>query len=107
MVPCPDDYPWSSYRSNGCMAKNSVITPHADYLSLGNSDEERSCAYQALFRVHLDNQSINKIRNATNGNFVLGNDRFETEIAEILGRRVVSGIAGRPRRNRGQTTCFR
>jgi putative transposase len=39
-----------------------------------------------------------QLRQATNGNFVLGNDRFAEEIRLALGRRVTSGKAGRPKK---------
>jgi putative transposase len=41
---------------------------------------------------------IDEIRTATNGNYVLGNSRFQAQIAMALGRRVVPGKSGRPRR---------
>jgi putative transposase len=41
---------------------------------------------------------IDQIRQATNGNFVLGNDRFAEEIRLALGRRVTPGKAGRPKK---------
>ena len=38
----------------------------------------------------IDNSStINEIRKATNGKYVLGNDRFKDEIEDMLQRRVV------------------
>jgi hypothetical protein len=46
---------------------------------------------------------ITRIRTATNGNVVLGNKRFEEQIAKMLKRRVVLGKAGRPRRTENQT----
>lgn len=39
---------------------------------------------------------IDEIRQATNGNYVLGNQRFQDEIAATLKRRVTSGKTGRP-----------
>ncbi len=36
--------------------------------------------------------------NATNDNFVLGNDRFKDQVATMLDRRVVPGKPGRPKR---------
>lgn len=45
----------------------------------------------------MDPALIDEIRAATNGNFVLGNDRFKQEVAGMLKRRVVPGQPGRPR----------
>ena len=40
-----------------------------------------------------------QIRSATNGNYVLGNKRFQEQIAKALGRRVTKGKAGRPKKD--------
>jgi len=44
----------------------------------------------------MDTDVINDIRSSTNGNYVLGNERFKDEISVELKRRVVPGKAGRP-----------
>ena len=41
---------------------------------------------------------VDEIRRATNGNFALGNERFAEQVAAALGRRVVPGRSGRPRK---------
>ncbi|MGB5763011.1 MAG: transposase, partial [Sedimenticolaceae bacterium] len=58
----------------------------------------RRAAYRQLFRNQLDPGLIDQIRQATNGNFALGNDRFKEQIAAALGRRVRPGRVCRPRR---------
>jgi putative transposase len=90
MVGHPRDYYWSSYRANGEGLPNPVITPHEEYLRLGRE------AYRALFAAHLDPQRIEEIRRATNGNYALGSQRFQTEIEHALRRRVTPGKSGRP-----------
>lgn len=75
-----------------------LLSPHAVYLSLGQTGEERQVAYRELFRHELEPGVIGQIRQATNGNFALGNSRFTEEIAVIIDRRVIPGKAGRPRR---------
>ena len=40
---------------------------------------------------------LDQIRAATNGNFVLGDNRFAAEIEQALGRRAKRGAPGRPR----------
>lgn len=52
--------------------------------------------YRELFRYALKPGFVDQIRQATNGNVVLGNDRFGEEIAKMLGKRVSRGSAGRP-----------
>jgi putative transposase len=96
MVDHPGDYRWSSYQANGEGRTNPLLTPHPEYLGLGLSDRERQAAYRALFRTHLDPETLENIRNATNGNYVLGSSRFQQEISAMLQRRVTPGRSGRP-----------
>lgn len=96
MVMKPQDYRWSSYHANGLGRANPLITPHDEYRRLARTDVERREAYRALFRAHVDDALVEEIRNATNGNVVLGGRRFQAKIAKALGRRVVRGVAGRP-----------
>jgi putative transposase len=96
MVDHPGDYRWSSYGANAEGKANSLLTPHPEYLGLGPSDGERRAAYRALFHAHLDPETLENIRNATNGNYVLGSSRFQEEIAHMLQRRVTPGRSGRP-----------
>ncbi len=42
----------------------------------------------------MDTDVIDGIRVSTNGNYVLGNNRFKDEISATLKRRVVPGRAG-------------
>lgn len=100
MVSHPGQYRWSSYRANAEGARCDLIMPHDLYRALGRSDQARRDAYRALF-VGPDAAAMNEIRLATNGGFVLGADRFQAEIARMVGRRVVPGKAGRPTREIG------
>jgi putative transposase len=75
-----------------------VITPHDEYSRLGRDHEERRYQYRALFQSHLDPVRLAEIRDATNGNYALGGDRFKAEIAQVLNRRATRGKNGRPAR---------
>jgi len=92
MVHHPRDYRWSSYRANGEGFMDPVITPHDEYLQLGRT------AYRELFTAHLDPERISEIRQATNGNYALGSERFKAEIEQALRRRATPGKSGRPAR---------
>lgn len=96
MVVRPQDYRWSSYHANGLGRASAALTSHDEYLRLGREAMERREAYRALFRAHVDEALTGEIRDATNGNFVLGDKRFQDQIAHVLGRRVVRAKAGRP-----------
>ncbi len=99
LVQHPGEYRWSSYGFNGQGERPSLIKPHILYKKLGQTNKERQQAYRDLFRYELNPGDIDKIREATNGNFACGDNRFNEEIAEILGRRVTPGKAGRPKKN--------
>lgn len=96
MVIQPKDYRWSSYHTNALGKASNLITPHEEYLRIGHDEEIRREAYRALFKAHIDEEIVGQIRNATNGNYALGSERFQNEIEEALGRRARRGQAGRP-----------
>lgn len=50
------------------------------------------------------NDVMEEIRSATNGGFALGNQRFQAEIAAMLGCRVQRGKPGRPRKQSDDVT---
>jgi putative transposase len=96
MVERPQDYRWSSYHANGQGQHSELLIPHEQYRGLGGTDAERREAYRALLRAHVEEPLTDEIRAATNGNFVLGDKRFQAQIAQALGRRVTRAKAGRP-----------
>ena len=98
IVDHPEKYKWSSYSANVNGWLNKVVTPHSVYLALGTGDIDRRERYQALVQSGLDHDTLNKIRGATNSNMILGNQRFEKEVASMLGRSVVQRKRGRPRK---------
>ena len=78
-----------------------MIQPHDMYKRLGRSADSRREAYRGLFKAQMDDEVLDKIRAATNGNYVLGTTRFQEEIGHMLGRRVIKGKAGRPVKGAG------
>lgn len=99
MVVQAKDYRWSSHAANGWGRGDTLVEAHREYLRLGRTDGERKIAYRELFKAHMEPELLAKIRTATNGNYALGDDRFQREIARALGRRTTPGRAGRPREN--------
>lgn len=89
MVQRPEDYAWSSYRSNGLNQPAKLWSPHEVYLKLGLTVDSRTAAYRSLFKNHVDDQTIKDIRSAVNKGLALGNDRFKQDIEILSGRRVV------------------
>ncbi len=100
MVKDPSEYTWSSYRANA-FGEDSFITPHFLYNGLGQNRADRLVAYRELFKAHLEDEIINNIQQATNGNFALGNEKFKAEIEKMLNRRARPGKSGRPRNEEG------
>lgn len=98
MVEHPADYPWSSYRANAQGEVDRLLSPHPVYQAIAADDAGRQAGYRELFRHELEPGLVDAIRGATNGNFVLGDERFCDQIASALGRRVTPGVAGRPRK---------
>jgi len=98
MVQAPGDYPWSSYRANALGGADPLITPHSGYCELATSGEARLAAYRRLFEDELDAELLQRLRDCTNGGFVLGSPTFERQIAAMAGRRTWRGSPGRPRK---------
>ena len=88
MVEHPGDYPWSSYRCNALGWPDPLLQPHALYLALGQSKEEQTRHYRALFQIHIEADTLEAIRAAANKDRVLGNDKFKEEIEQMLKRRI-------------------
>ena len=97
MVRHPRNYPWSSYRFNAEEASSGMLSEHACYQALGADAQARREEYRKLVDSELEREALEDIRKATNGNFVLGRERFQRDIEAALGRRASPGMPGRPR----------
>ena len=97
MVEKPWDYRWSSCMANGFGKVSQIITPHRQYLNMGNSPEQKMHNYRLLLAQALDEKTIDAIRLATNSNHALGDARFTTEVETMLKRRATPGKPGRPK----------
>ncbi len=98
MVGLPGDYPWSSYTFNGEGKANPIVQTHPDYQALGKTETEQQAAYRALFKAHIEHETLNDIRRAANHDVPLGDIRFKEEIETMLGRRIQDNNRGRPRK---------
>lgn len=90
--------PWSGYRAHGEGEANPLIQVHGLYSALGQDAGHRQAAYRELSRHELGPGVMDQIRRATNGNFLLGNERFAREVEAVVGRRASLGKSGRPRK---------
>lgn len=75
-----------------------MVTPHALYRELAGSDETRLAAYRRLFEDVLSAELLRRLRDCTNGGFVIGSPRFERQVVAMVGRRTWKGSPGRPRK---------
>lgn len=96
MVAAPSEYSWSSYAANAQGVDSTLVTPHEEYLALGQEPLTRRAAYGDLIRDALQPSLLDDIRQSTNGGYALGGDPFRLQISRLLGRRVVRGRPGRP-----------
>jgi putative transposase len=90
MVPEPGDYRWSSYHDNATARTQSLLTPHALYISLGPCAKDRHIAYRKLFNVTLPQGFLDEIRFATNQAWALGDKNFKQNITDSANRRIAS-----------------
>ena len=93
IVSDPAGFRWSSFRCNALAANDDVVTPHALFIGLGDSEGTRCGAYRRLFERRLPFSTIEEIREATNKRWVLGNDAFRAQIQCTLGDRRVAPLA--------------
>ena len=95
MVECPDEYHWSSYAENAG-GDQTWLTPHAEYLALGNCVTGRCHAYRELFRLEFPNGDLDEIRKAAHYCQPVGNDHFKQIIEEKYGIKLGYSKRGRP-----------
>ena len=69
--------------------------PNELYFKLSYQQRTRAKRYQALFKYHIPEEELGRIRNATQSDMVLGDDRFKEEIEALTGRRVTPRKRGR------------
>jgi putative transposase len=101
MVRQPGEYRWTSYHANAQGAPDLLVSRHELYDRLGQNEPERQSAYRQLFRAQLAGAEIEAIREATNKNWALGNDRFKQRIEALSGRRSDRTRMGRPAKVHG------
>ncbi|MGH8693008.1 MAG: transposase [Burkholderiales bacterium] len=101
MVKHPGDYPWSSYAANADGKKVEWLTPHGEYLALGEEESKRLAAYRGLFATDLDPELVREIRTSTHGGYAVGDSRFREQMEQALNQRVTPRGPGRPGESTG------
>ncbi|BES70032.1 hypothetical protein RE428_10500 [Marinobacter nanhaiticus D15-8W] len=96
MVDRPEEYPWSSYRSNALAETDTLISPHPLFESLAKDKLKRESVYQDLFRSHLTEKTRNDISASISASRILGSGRFKEQVEAVLGRKAGQIGRGRP-----------
>jgi len=102
LVAQPNEHPWSSYGANADGRTDPLLTPHSEYLGLGNDLASRSSAYRALFAEVLPDELVDEIRIHLQQQKVLGTDRFRSWVEARTGRFATVRPVGRPP---GRSNC--
>lgn len=97
MVQSPEQYPWSSYRSNALGETDELVSEHANFAALANTQADKHFCYRALFNVALPDHDVYQLREGLKKNFPLGNNRFKAQVESALNRKIGTGNRGRPR----------
>lgn len=74
LVATPEEWRWSSFRSNAEGQPDALVRRHSVYLTLGHTALARREAYRALFTTPLASPVADAIRRATNKGLALGFD---------------------------------
>lgn len=96
-VPGPREYPWPSRARNAYGRHDPRVTPHAAYLRLGSTDDERQRAYRQRIAEALDPQETADLRAHTQQQRVWGSDRLRAQIEALTQRATIIRPRGRPR----------
>jgi putative transposase len=100
MVIQPNEYPWSSFHANALGKGSSLISSHECYRQLGKNACQQRQAYLALFEQPITAEVAKTIRHSTNKGWVLGSDRFQSEVQTMLSRKVTPAQRGGDRRSK-------
>lgn len=99
MVAHPGEYCWSSYRSNGMGVEIKLLSPHTQYLALGDTKSSRLMAYRGIVESGVSTDDINEIRICSNKEWVIGSEKFRQQIKAANDRRLERAKWGGDRRS--------
>lgn len=98
MVDDPGNYRWSSHACNAMGTDDWLVTPHASYLALGASQQERCAAYSELVSQGLSESQAYEVKQYLHQQRALGGESFQAQIAVLSGRVVhVRSRGGQPK----------
>jgi putative transposase len=86
MVRRPEEFVWSSYRTNANGEESAIVSPHPQYLALAKDVGDRLRWYRLSFDMSLDDGASDEIRKMTRGGYAFGSDGFKARMAALSGR---------------------
>ncbi len=98
IVGLPSAYKWSSYRFRAFGEENDILDLDPWYKSLGHNAQMRQFNYRHLFENQILDQSLQRIREMTNKDGMMGSENFKQQIENILNRKIVFRTPGRPKK---------
>lgn len=96
MVPLPEEHRWTSVHAHLGTTTDSLLTPHATYLALGTTPEERIQAYRTWLLCESDDAELASIRSYIAQKRALGSPRFQAMVEKALGQPAQWRENGRP-----------
>lgn len=99
LVDTPARWPWSSAQEHiGQHLNSGLLTDHATYWNLGNTPFARQARYQERLQAGLTEAQSQRIEQALQGQWALGNEEFLARLESRSTRRVAPAPRGRPRK---------
>lgn len=98
MVQHPGEYRWSSYGFYALGYRNPLLDSNPWYVGLGPTAEERQKAYRRWMESDVEQTEWDQIRQNTQQGRLIGKERFQREMEERVGRKIVGESRGRPRK---------
>ncbi|WON77184.1 ATP phosphoribosyltransferase regulatory subunit [Serratia sp. UGAL515B_01] len=90
---------WSSYGHNIGETILNRITPHNEYLQLGNSLQQQAARYRHFMQTPLSPAIQERIQICLNQNCVLGTPKYCQQVEGLIHRHVMPRNRGRPRKH--------
>lgn len=100
IVEDPREFHWSSFSANALARPNALLTPHPEYLALGESREDRCDAYRSLFEGAIDAEILRTIRECSRYGWPVGNDAFRASLERETGAQAAPRRRGRKARKK-------
>jgi len=81
----PQDYRWSSYKTNAYGEANSLVSASREYLALAGNVDGRCERYRKLSIAPIDPEQLSFIRKQTNRSLIIGSDLFRKRMEKHFG----------------------